>query len=42
MLGANMAQGVVSDPIDKAVTFFIIWAILLALPERVKARFSES
>ncbi|NIS80432.1 MAG: ECF transporter S component [Anaerolineales bacterium] len=40
MLGANMAQGVVSDPIDKAVTFFIIWAILLALPERFKARFS--
>jgi energy-coupling factor transport system substrate-specific component len=39
MLGANMAQGVVSDPIDKAVTFLIIWAILLALPERVKARF---
>jgi energy-coupling factor transport system substrate-specific component len=40
MLGANMAQGVVSDPIDKAVTFFIIWAILRALPGRLKARFS--
>jgi energy-coupling factor transport system substrate-specific component len=41
MLGANMAQGVVSDPIDKAVTFFVIWAILMALPERFKARFSS-
>jgi energy-coupling factor transport system substrate-specific component len=41
MLGANMAQGVVSDPIDKAVTFFIIWAILLALPTRYRARFSQ-
>ncbi len=40
MLGANMAQGVFSDPLDKAVTFVIIWAILLALPERLKARFS--
>ena len=40
MLGANMAQGVVSDPIDKAVTFFIIWAILQALPSRLKRRFS--
>jgi energy-coupling factor transport system substrate-specific component len=39
MLGANMAQGVVSDPIDKVVTFLIIWAILAALPLRFKARF---
>ena len=42
MIGANMAQGVVSDPIDKAVTFVVIWAILLALPERFKARFSSN
>jgi energy-coupling factor transport system substrate-specific component len=40
MLGANMAQGAVSDPIDKMVTFFIVWALLLALPVRFKARFS--
>lgn len=39
-LGANMAQGVVSDPIDKLVTFVIVWAILLALPERFKSRWS--
>lgn len=40
MLGANMAQGVVSDPLDKLVTFLAVWAVLLALPSRVKARFS--
>jgi len=40
MLGANMAQGVVSDPIDKAVTFLITWAVLQALPARFKARFA--
>lgn len=40
MLGANMAQGVVSDPLDKLATFLIVWAVLLALPGRVKARFS--
>lgn len=39
MLGANMAQGVVSDPIDKMVSFFVVWAVLLALPVRFKARF---
>jgi energy-coupling factor transport system substrate-specific component len=38
-LYANLAQGTFSDPIDKAITFLIIWAILQALPERIKARF---
>jgi energy-coupling factor transport system substrate-specific component len=42
MLGANAAQGTFSDPLDKAVTFLIIWAVLQALPDRVKARFSGS
>jgi energy-coupling factor transport system substrate-specific component len=40
MLGANMAQGVVSDPLDKAISFLIIWGVLRALPERLKMRFS--
>jgi energy-coupling factor transport system substrate-specific component len=40
MLGANMAQGVVSDPLDKAATFFIVWGILRALPSRLQSRFS--
>lgn len=42
MLGANMAQGVVSDPLDKLVTFLIVWAVLMALPGRVKARFAAT
>ncbi len=42
MLGANMAQGVVSDPIDKLLTFVVVWALLLALPARFKARFSAA
>ena len=41
ILGANMAQGVVSDPIDKIVTFLIVWALLKALPSRLQARFSS-
>jgi len=41
MLGANMTQGVVSDPIDKLITFVIVWAVLSALPKRLKARFSD-
>jgi energy-coupling factor transport system substrate-specific component len=39
MLGANMAQGVFSDPLDKMVTFLLVWGVLQALPARFKARF---
>lgn len=38
-LGANLAQGTVSDPLDKLITYLVVWAVLLALPERFKARF---
>jgi energy-coupling factor transport system substrate-specific component len=38
---ANLAQGTFSDPIDKAITFFLIWAILSALPARIKSRFNS-
>ena len=38
-LGANLGQGVVSDPIDKMISFLIVWAVMLGLPERLKARF---
>ena len=41
ILGANMAQGVVSDPIDKLVTFLIVWLLLKALPNRLKTLFSR-
>ncbi len=41
-LMSNVAQGSMSDPLDKAVTFLIVWALLLALPARFKARFSAA
>lgn len=40
-LGANLGQGVVSDPIDKLVTFVVVWAVMLGLPSRFKARFEN-
>lgn len=40
-LFSNVAQGTMSDPLDKAITFLIVWAILLALPQRLKARFGS-
>lgn len=42
ILPATFAQGVSSDPLDKAVTFLIVWLILLALPLRFKARFPRA
>lgn len=41
-LFSNVAQGTMSDPLDKAVTFVIVWLLLLALPARFKARFSAA
>jgi energy-coupling factor transport system substrate-specific component len=40
-LGANMAQGITSDPIDKGITFVVVWILLQALPARFKARFGN-
>jgi energy-coupling factor transport system substrate-specific component len=42
VLGASLAQGAVSDPIDKAVTFLIVFFIVRALPMRFLARFPRS
>ncbi|HLD94203.1 MAG TPA: hypothetical protein VI703_08405 [Anaerolineales bacterium] len=39
-LGANIAQGITSDPIDKMISFLVVWAVLQALPARFQARFS--
>jgi energy-coupling factor transport system substrate-specific component len=39
-LFSNVAQGTMSDPLDKLVTYLIVWAVLIALPLRLKARFS--
>lgn len=42
VLGASMAQGVASDPLDKAITFFLVWLIVQALPARFLARFPRA
>jgi hypothetical protein len=39
---SNVAQGTFSDPLDKLVTFVIVWALLLALPARIKANFGNA
>ncbi|MEX1249017.1 MAG: hypothetical protein WEA61_11115 [Anaerolineales bacterium] len=39
-LFSNVAQGTMSDPLDKMITFLVVWAVLLILPARLKARFS--
>lgn len=41
VLGASFQQGLISDPIDKIVTFFVVYLILSALPRRTKARFPQ-
>jgi energy-coupling factor transport system substrate-specific component len=38
-LGANIAQGTFSDPMDKTVTYLVIFLVLRALPQRFLARF---
>ena len=35
ILEATLGQGIVSDPVDKAVTFLAGWAIVRALPDRL-------
>jgi hypothetical protein len=41
VLGASFQQGLISDPIDKITTFFVVYLILVALPRRTKARFPQ-
>ena len=38
ILASTMAQGAVSDPFDKMVSFLIVWLIIQSLPTRFKAR----
>ncbi|HXF37566.1 MAG TPA: ECF transporter S component, partial [Actinomycetota bacterium] len=40
-LAATFAQGIVSDPLDKLVTFLVAYAILLAVPATVKTTFPQ-
>ncbi|OQA46933.1 MAG: hypothetical protein BWY52_00463 [Chloroflexi bacterium ADurb.Bin325] len=42
IMQATFGQGIVSDPIDKLVSFLIVWLIVLALPVRLKARFPQA
>jgi energy-coupling factor transport system substrate-specific component len=39
LLGATTLQGLLSDPLDKAITFTIVVVILAALPSRFRQRF---
>lgn len=38
---ATLGQGLISDPIDKVVTFFVVYLILGAMGMRTKARFPQ-
>lgn len=38
---ATLGQGLISDPIDKVVTFFVVYLILSAMAIRTKARFPQ-
>ncbi|MGH2592811.1 MAG: ECF transporter S component [Anaerolineae bacterium] len=42
ILPASFAQGVSSDPLDKAVTYLVVWLIVRALPGRFVARFPRA
>lgn len=42
MLTANFLQGLATDPLDKAISFFVVYLILRALPERYIDRFSRA
>jgi hypothetical protein len=38
---AVLQQGLLSDPIDKTLTFFVVFLLLQALPRRIVARFPQ-
>lgn len=42
VLPASFGQGVSSDPLDKALTYLVVWLIVLALPKRFIARFPRA
>ncbi len=42
ILPSSFAQGVSSDPLDKAVTFLLVWLVVRALPKRILARYSRA
>jgi energy-coupling factor transport system substrate-specific component len=42
VLAATTKQGLISDPLDKLLTFTLAYLIIVALPGRMRARFSQS
>jgi len=42
ILPASFGQGVTSDPLDKMVTYLLVWLIVRGLPSRFKARFPRA
>lgn len=42
VIQAAFGQGIVSDPLDKVVTFLVVWLIVMALPLRFRARFPQA
>lgn len=42
ILEATLGQGLVSDPLDKTITFLIVWLVIRALPKRFLDRFPRS
>jgi energy-coupling factor transport system substrate-specific component len=42
ILPSTFAQGISSDPLDKTVTFLVVWLIVRALPLRFLARFPRA
>ena len=41
VVAATLGQGLISDPIDKVTTFFVVYLILSAMARRTKARFPQ-
>lgn len=42
VIQATFGQGVFSDPVDKVVSFLVVWLIVVALPRRFRARFPRA
>lgn len=42
ILAATTMQGLVQDPLDKMVSFVVVYLIIVALPPRIRARFGQS
>ena len=38
---ATLGQGLISDPIDKVITFFVVYVIVGAMARRTRARFPQ-